>query len=156
MTPTWLIPDKLCTYDEKVRVELGPQIVELDCNDDNLSDAVTAPHYRIGGRDAYGRFIRPSEMPATTSADKRIKAQVHASIANERKRGVYGVILEGAKMSVVDWRGKHKPHVWKVYQMQETEDLDKEGKPIRRFIQVGWDIDKANALAMAEQIARGM
>ncbi len=46
----WL-NDCLCSLgNDTVRVELGPQIIELDCTEANLDDEVTAPHYRIGNR----------------------------------------------------------------------------------------------------------
>ena len=52
----WL-NENLCEINERVRVELGPQIVELDCTEANLSDTVTHPQYKNGGKDAYGKTI---------------------------------------------------------------------------------------------------
>ena len=67
--------------DDTVRIELGPQLIELDATDANLADEVTAPHYHEGAIDALGKRI-----------------------------------FKGQKMTCVDWRAKHVPHVHKVYQ----------------------------------------
>jgi len=57
MSKKWL-NKKLCSFgDDKVRIELGPQIIELDCTDKNLSNDVTSPHYQIGKKDAFGKII---------------------------------------------------------------------------------------------------
>ena len=56
MAETWLF-DTLLSLDEVVRVERGPQIVELTCNTTNLSNLVTHPQYCVGKRDALGRII---------------------------------------------------------------------------------------------------
>jgi len=129
MTPNWL-NDNLCSFDEKVRVEKGPQIVELECSDENLQDSVTAPHYKVGARDAYGRVIMP----------ERVEDKVDMKL---------GAVTEGGTMSVVDWRGKHAPHLWKVYQLTETEELGKDGKPVSRFLKVSEFQDKDEAIAAA-------
>ena len=108
---------KLCSlHGDKVRVELGPQIIELDCTTKNLSDEVTAPHYQLGKVDAYGKIIDPSKRD---------------------------------KMHCVDWRSKHVPHLWKVYEMQETEDFDKDKKPVSKFIKVAEFENKDEALTSA-------
>lgn len=61
MAETWLFnnpPEGAClSFDEVVRVELGPQVIGLTVNRENLSDLVTHPKYHIGARDAYGRII---------------------------------------------------------------------------------------------------
>ncbi len=124
----WLNPDVLCSFgDDQVRIELAPQIIELDCTDENLSDKVTSPHYKIGGIDAYGRVIRPGEAEVLV------------------QRNPVGVVNKGEKMHCVDWRSKHVPHVWKVYQYDGE-----------RFIQVGERADKAEAIAWAEELLGGM
>ncbi len=124
----WLNPDVLCSFgDDQVRIELGPQIIELDCTDENLRDEVTAPHYKIGGIDAYGRVIRPDEAEVLV------------------QKNPVGVVNKGEKMHCVDWRSKHVPHVWKVYQYDGE-----------RFIQVGERADKAEAIAWAEELLREM
>ena len=56
MKENWL-NENLCSFDEKVRVELGPQIIELDCNKENLDDKVTSAHYQVGKKDALGIII---------------------------------------------------------------------------------------------------
>lgn len=121
----WLVKDKLCSFaKDTVRIELGPQIIELNCNKKNLSNAVTAPHYQVGKIDAYGNRI-----------------------------------ILGKKMCCVDWRAIHVPHLWKVYQMKETGELDKatgkiavdkDGKPIQRFIKVNEYKYKDKAIAYAK------
>lgn len=135
MTENWL-NDNLCSFDEKVRIERGPQIIELDCTDENLADEVTHPQYKIGGRDALGRAIRADECDTPT--DTRM-----------------GVVGKGEKMACVDWRAKHVPHLWKIYQMQETDELDDDGKPISRFIKVAEKEGKDDAIAFAKQLIDG-
>jgi len=62
MSANW-INDNLASFaDDTVRVELGPQIIELDCTDANLQDDVTHPQYKIGGIDALGKVIRPGKQ----------------------------------------------------------------------------------------------
>ncbi len=135
----WLNPDVLCSFgDDQVRIELGPQIIELDCTDENLSDEVTSPHYKIGGIDAYGRVIRPNEAEVLV------------------QKNPVGAVHKGEKMHCVDWRAKHVPHAWKVYQWQETADIDPDDKPIFRFIKVEELVDKAEAIATAEELLGGM
>ena len=91
MKAKWLIKDKLCSLGgDKVRIELGPQIIKLNCTLKNLDNAVTAAHYQEGRIDAFGKKI-----------------------------------TIGKKMSCVDWRAKHRPHLWKVYVMKETGEIDK-------------------------------
>ena len=131
----WLNPNVLCSFgDDQVRIELGPQIIELDCTDENLSDEVTSPHYKIGGIDAYGRVIRPQEAEVLV------------------QKNPVGVVNKGEKMHCVDWRAKHVPFVWKVYQWQETADLNPDDESIFRFIKVGERADKAEAIAWAEEL----
>ncbi len=124
----WLNPDVLCSFgDDQVRIELGPQIIELDCTDENLRDEVTAPHYKIGGIDAHGRVIRPDEAKVLV------------------QKNPIGIVNKGEKMHCVDWRCKHVPKIWKVYQYDGE-----------RFIQVGERADKTEAVAWAEELLGGM
>lgn len=146
MNENWL-NDNLCSFDEKVRVELGPQIIELDCTLANLDDNVTAPYYRAGTVDALGKEINPS--PAE----------------------------DGNTMHVVDRRAKHAPKVWKIYQWQPapqdekdieryTELVASDDDPsedaiaflqsIMRWIKVDENEDKDSAIAIAKQLAEGM
>ena len=152
----WLNPNVLCSFGEdQVRIELGPQIIELDCTDENLSDEVTAPHYKIGGIDAHGRVIRPDEAEVLV------------------QKNPVGAIGKGQKMHCVDWRAKHVPHVWKVYQWQETDQTEivsveveggGNGKlvfedkvvPVSRFIKVGEFAERTEAIAFAEELLEGM
>ena len=121
MKANWL-NENLCSFDEKVRIELGPQMVELECSHENLADTVTSPHYRIGQRDARGKIIM-----GTDESDP------------------YGVVKEGETMTCVDWREKHVPKVWKIYQMEDE-----------KFIQVGEDESKEDALDFAKALAGEM
>lgn len=127
MQETWLT-DTLCSFGEKVRVELGPQIIKLECSESNLSDRVTAPHYHIGGRDAHGRVIMPSKLPSGTRIDTRL-----------------GVVETGEPMFCVDWKAKHVPRVWKIYQQRDA-----------KFIQIGQDINREAALALGRTVAEEM
>ncbi|WP_299077900.1 hypothetical protein [uncultured Paraglaciecola sp.] len=70
MKENWL-NENLCSFDEKVRVELGPQLIELPCTEQTLSDEVTAPHYKEGSPDALGRTIVKGEK--MTCVDWRSK-----------------------------------------------------------------------------------
>lgn len=147
MTGKWL-NDNLYSIDEKVRVERGPQMIELECNDKNLSDKVTAPHYRIGKRDALGKIIMPEKIKVES---ERVAAEADP----------YGTVKDGEPMNVVDWRAKHVPHLWKIYQLQETgevyakDDPDgtfKKGDPIERFIKISEVEGKEGALASAQAL----
>ena len=139
MKQNWL-NENLCSFDEKVRIELGPQIIELECNDANLSNSVTHPQYHDGGIDAYGRVIRPakSENTGPRSLDDMYD-ELEKPIAKR------GLVNEGELMACVDWRAKHLPYVWKIYQWQDTG-----------FVQVDQHEDKEAAIAAAETLARGM
>ena len=93
--------ETLCSLaDDQVRVEIGPQIVEIDCTPENLDNRVTHANYRVGGRDAYGRIIMRDQ----------VSGQVDDSL---------GSVNAGEKMAVVDWRERLAPKVWKVYQQQD-------------------------------------
>lgn len=164
---TWL-SDTLCSLgDDVVRVERGPQMLRLQCNAANLDDSVTAPHYRIGGRDASGKFIKPGDMPEDTQAQREAKAMVHAAMAREAKAGVYGVVNDGDDMHVLDWKEKHTKHTWKVYELQEMDDLvfekpgvpllDDAGKPVKqkRFIKVNELATPEEAMAFARTLVEG-
>lgn len=142
-----LIPGKLYSFDEKVRVEIGPQIVNLTCCDENLSDEVTAPHYRIGGRDATGKLIRPEELPQNDAVKK--------ARARDKALGI-PEIRKGEKMACADWRSKHVPHVWKIYQLQETAEVGEDGETVYRFVQVDEDANKEDALYRGKEIYEGM
>lgn len=125
MSANW-INDNLASFaDDTVRVELGPQIIELDCTTANLADEVTHPQYRIGGIDAYGQAI---------TAD---------------------IVDKGGKMHCVDWRSKHVPHLWKVYQLMETGETEEDGKPVMAFGKVNEFEDKDEALSCAIGLTGG-
>lgn len=116
-----LIKDKLYSFDEKVRVELGPQIVNLVCTEKNIDNSVTHANYQEGKIDAFGNKI-----------------------------------TMGNKMDCVDWKGKLKPHLWKVYQLTKTTDVDKKGKHIFRFLKVDEVKSKDNAITIAESLLEEM
>ena len=113
MRETWLQKDKLCSIDDdKIRLEFGPQLIELPCTDENLRNEVTSAHYRIGARDALGRMIRPEE--SGTEVDLAL-----------------GKVSKGEKMVCVDWRARFKPFVWKIY-LLENGKFQKHGE-VPRF-----------------------
>lgn len=138
--------ENFCTWDEKVRIELTPQFIELTCTHENLQNTVTAPHYQIGRIDALGRVI----MPERTSDPVAI-------VKNRR-----GSIAEGETMTCVDWREKHKPKSWKIYKRipllddAGKERLNKEGAVRLTYIEVGDELDKDKALKIASKIAGEM
>lgn len=144
MKENWL-NENLCSFDEKTRIELSPQLVKLECNDKNLSNEVTSPHYRLGKIDALGK-----------------------------------IIAKGGTMTCVDWRCKHLPKVWKIYQWKAVPqsksevtrfnklvDQKKSGKDLTaddvkfvnslfRFSKVGEDESKSDALDFAKTLAGEM
>lgn len=159
MEQNWIIPDKLCSlFGDTVRVEIGPQIIDMDCTDENLSNEVTHVNYRIGSRDADGRLIRPIEA----ASDQIHKNQICYQISVEEKRGLIP-INKGEVMRCVDYREKHVPHQWKVYQLQEFgEPVMKDRVPVydddgnivmrKKFIKV----DEKPSLEAALKVAQGL
>lgn len=122
----WLVENRLCSLDEKVRIEIGPQIIDLECTDENLKDGVTAAHYHVGSRDAIGRVIMPERVKGV---DPRL-----------------GGVKEGETMKVVDWKAKFVPHIWKIYKWQEKAS---------QFVKVGEEAELATALKKAHKLAGG-
>lgn len=120
------INENLYSFDELVRVELGPQPIELDATEENLENSVTAAHYQPGGRDALGRIIRPDLIGLDVDDPST-------------------AIFEGEKMTVVDWDARFVPRLWKIYQMQG-----------RRFVKIDEVADKDEALARAATIREEM
>lgn len=100
MAEDWL-SDTLLSIDEKVRVELGPQVLKMPCTDANLSDSVTHPKYRVGARDAHGLVI---------GTDIKVGSD---------------------DMHVVDWRCKSAPQVWKIYAMTDGRFVQVDQRPDR-------------------------
>jgi hypothetical protein len=149
MTPEKM-NEKAYSFDGKVWVEQGPQIVELDCTDENLSNDVTHANYGIGKRDAHGCFIRPDEMPQSYEKDV-----VALTVLREKNLGVYGAVEKGQKMHCVDWHAKHAPHLWKIYQSQTFEELNSHGDIVKseRLVKVKEVEGKDEALAIGESIA---
>lgn len=47
--------------DDEVRVELGPKLVKTKATADLLDNRRTAPHYQLGGLDAYGNRIHEGQ-----------------------------------------------------------------------------------------------
>lgn len=164
----WL-SETLCSFEEKTRIELGPQLIELECNDDNLDDEVTSPHYRIGGRDAAtGKIIR--KKAAIKLLESRI-GKGSAETRDKTAKALYGLVTdefgsveEGETMTCVDWRCKHKPKVWKVYQWQDTGKViedDKapgltQGDPIWHFAKIKEFELRDDALNFASALAGEM
>lgn len=102
--------ENLCSFGEKTRIELSPQVIELMANSLNLRNSVTAPWYQIGRLDALGKTI-----------------------------------VDGEMMTCVDWRQKHKPKIWKIYQFVKGF-----------FVKVKEDSDKDEALIFARNLAGEM
>ncbi len=154
MQANWL-NETLCSFDEKTRIELGPQLIELECTHANLRDEVTAPHYRIGQRDALGKII----MPELIKDPKKV---------DDAKTDHFGCVHEGETMTCVDWREKHLPKVWKIYKLVYTGEVyvndaredeageHKKGDPILTFVKVGEDENKDDALDFAKALAGEM
>lgn len=154
MSGKWINPT-LCTFDELVRVERGPQVVELECCDENLSDHVTHKQYRVGARDALGRLIRPEEFQ---SADPEAVERVRMEARIDAELG-FAPLKTGDTMSCVDWDGKHRPFLWKIYQLQEVERLNHKTRQMEThkvFIKVDEVEGKDDALARAAEIYKGM
>ena len=151
MAEQWLKEGVLCSFDELVRIEKGPQVVELECNDANLSNDVSHANYQIGTRDAMGKIIRPSEAAAEH------KVAVDRAVASDARKGVYGVVNKGETMSVVDRKAIHAPFMWKIYQWQETDEFnEKTDEPIEKFVKVGEVAGKDEALAQARALFEEM
>ena len=127
MKGEWL-NETLYSIGEKVRVEKGPQLIELICSEENLKDSVTFAHYKIGKIDALGRSIMPEKI-------KNLEARAAAEVRPA------GVIKEGEKMTCVDWRALHVPYIWKIYELQDG-----------RFVMVDGVEDKNEALKRAQKL----
>lgn len=155
-TLVWLEEGKSASFGgDKVRAELSPQMLAMECNDANLSDMVTMPHYRIGTRDAKGRLIRPDDVPAPFK--ERYARQVEEDIG----RGLPPLKV-GDTMHVLDWRAKHKPKAWRLYvkALRPIVRRDKDG--LKQFIDEEYFkpvepldgiVDQAEAFAAAEKLA---
>lgn len=74
MKQTW-INEHLCSIGDAdlVRIELGPQVIHMPCNESNISNAVTSAHYQVGALDALGKIIVMGETMACV--DWRAKLQ---------------------------------------------------------------------------------
>jgi hypothetical protein len=65
------INENFCSFDELVRIELGPQVIILDCTEENLSNRITSAHYFTGQKDALGYIIDPSKKGKMHCVDWR-------------------------------------------------------------------------------------
>lgn len=54
-------PTPWTSFGKNVRVEPGPALVKAKADDKTLSNDVTAPHYQVGQRDAFGKEISAGE-----------------------------------------------------------------------------------------------
>lgn len=134
---------------DKVRIELGPQIIKMECTDANLCDTVTSPHYKLGQKDAHGVVI--GKLVDGTGGDS-----VPAVYEQDPKQ---------THMHCVDWRCKHAPKLWKVYQSQDTGKVvegDKlrgrgvnKGDKIFQFVKVAEFEDLAEAVSAAQDFIGG-
>ena len=172
MSETW-VNENLCCLDSGgvgyiVRVERAPKRIELEISDANLSDEVTAVHYKLGRRDALGRLLDPAE------AIRRLRAQVEAGLlsaevaeavitqidASRALARIHGLaeLKLGDKMMVADWRRKHSPYVWYIYRKERKQELQANGTTSERelFNRVGEVSEKEAALEAARQMATEM
>lgn len=146
---------ELCVFGEdEVRIERGPQRVEVPCTDKNLQRMRTK--YRIGGRDGSGRLIRPEELKvaleaqrdAETDQGERDKltvriANLRADMAREEVIG-RAFVEKDQPMQIVDWKQEHMPWVWYVYEKDR----------VGRFQLVTHVRDKNSAIEKAREIMR--
>lgn len=176
VTETWL-SDTLCALGDEVRIERGPQVVEMDCVLSNLDDAVTPVRYKPGRRDAAGRLIQPqralddlraqlARLPAAGQADtpsaehaaltRRI-AEIEALVNLDQTLG-RPCIADGDPMRIVDDKARHKAYVWKVYEMQSRAEIDHKtgaAKTVARFMPVAEVPSLEKALDRARKLAKG-
>lgn len=151
MAENWLKEGVLCSFGELVRIEKGPQVVELECNDANLSNKVSHANYQIGKRDALGKIIRPDDVDAAS------KPALDRVVARDARLGIYGVVNHGETMAVVDRKAIHAPYLWKIYQWQDSGELDDvTGEKIYKFIKVDEVAGKDEALAQAQALFEEM
>jgi hypothetical protein len=128
MQPNWLIKDKLCCFaDDTVRIEIGPQYVELEVSTENLSDEVTHPSYQLDKPDAFGKKIGLSKM--MTVVDRKGKLVPHLWKVYEMQE-VFSLDVIGNKIV----------------------DDDGETVMINRFIKIDEKEDFDDALAIAESL----
>lgn len=136
---TWLIEDKLYSlFDDTVRVEIGPQVVELECNEHNLHNDVTKPHYKPGGRDARGHLIMPEA------------AGISSEVVNFETSEGRPPVRYGETMHCVDYKGHFVAPLWKVYQLQDT--VDRNGHIVPRFIKVSEFVEFDDAVDAAQAL----
>lgn len=151
-TETWMNDDLCSLAGDTVRIERGPQVIELDCTEANLSDEVTDRRYKLGKRDALGRLIDPDEA-ARRETDPKAAAVLRGNAAFDRLIGHKPLAL-GERMHCVDRAARHRPYVWKIYRMQEA-GIDRAGNPISRFVKIEEVEGKDAALAAARKLAKG-
>ncbi|GGH36437.1 hypothetical protein SAMN05444007_108264 [Cribrihabitans marinus] len=165
----WLT-DNLCALGDRVRIERGPQVVELDCTDENLDDRVTPRRYAKGRRDALGRLIQPDEAVA------ELQGKLQRLGAGEPAEGVVKAIGEitaakalddalerphvaaSGKMAVIDDKARHKPWLWKVYQLQAGQEFNHRTGEVQtreRFVKVKELQGLEKALEHARKLAKG-
>ena len=151
MNEDWL-SQTLCEIEGVVRIERGPQVMEMTCDDDSLRDEVTAPRYKPGKRDADGRLIMPDEAAAEARArgDKAAAAKIMAAKRVDESIG-RAPIQRGEPMRIIDDRAKHVPFMWKVYALTHEQEVDKDGRivPVERFRKIAEIEGKADALDQA-------
>lgn len=110
---------KLCSlHGDKVRIELGPQIIELKCTVENLSDKVTSPHYQEGRIDAYGKVIKiGSKMHCVDWRSKHVPKLWKIYVMKETG--------ELDKITGEKALGDDKKPLQRFIQVKEFEDRDK-------------------------------
>lgn len=69
---TWLT-DTLCQVGPSVRIEYGPQRVQMECTAETIADSVTPARYKVGAPDALGKTIALGERMTIIDSDARHK-----------------------------------------------------------------------------------
>ncbi|PWE29955.1 hypothetical protein DDZ14_16060 [Maritimibacter sp. 55A14] len=149
----WINP-RLCSLNECVRIERGPQTVTLTCSDETLSDAVTHPKYRKGGRDAAGRLICPDDAVKAIEAAGGDPRPLRRAMVRDRDLGRASVET-GGEMRVVDRAGQHAPWMWKLYKLAQTTDINRETgeeEQVQRWVWVGEFEGRDAALKAARKL----
>ena len=134
MAETWLYHDlpngALLSLDEVVRVEIGPQVIELQCSPEHLSVIYTHAVYRVGKRDASGRMIVGDDAQLVAKHPDGVKY--------------------GDRMRVVDWDAKFAPRLWKVYRWELLKGAR------LKWVKVGQFENFDDALSLARQLRKEM
>lgn len=118
----WINPNLCSMYDDQVRVELGPQIIELPATEQTIKGGQIMPYYKEGALDALGKVIKICPEGGSET--------IH----------------------VVDHRQKFVKKLWKVYDRQKTNELSANHDYIFRYIKVAEYESKDQAIKHAKSL----